>query len=380
MTQQLVAKVTRRSALRAAAAFGLAGSCLPAGLVSAANAPSRTKRAPPGGILFYAKHGFAENTAAVAHPHVAGVWAQFYWSEIEPEPGRYDWNLVEARMRPWLTVGKKAALRVYWIGSGNWPDPAAKHSTPAWVWREGAKFAYHEPSKTEIPLPWDPIYRKFARRFLEAAARKFDHDPNVLFFDVTPGAETNPYRFLALNRTDPMFKDRYADVAASDGRKYSDALWLETVRDHVDFVAQTFTDLPALVTLNVGSLQRDDRRDHAVEIGNFCVDRGLYVGQNGLSGTSYKTENPRRSAFLEWSKSTKVFFETLGDAGTTPPFGKQPLGSLREIIDAALRAGASYLLPYPRDVLRGTPGQPDFQSEFATALEYGATTFGRAPA
>lgn len=341
-------------------------------------ASPRRKREPSSGIFFYAKHGFEDNTAATKNPHVAGAWIQFYWSTIEPEPGRYDWSTIEARIRPWIDAGKKVALRIYWISSGNWPDPAAKHPTPAWVWEAGAKFVRHEPSKTDISLPWDPVYRKHAQRFLEEAASKFDRDPNVLFFDLTPGAETNPYRYLAINRTDPKFKGRYVAAAASDGRTYSDELWLDTVHEHVDFAARTFRELLLLVTLNVGSLNLTAQHDYAVEIGNYCVERGLYVGQNGLSGTSYRTESPRRTAFLEWSRKSKVFFETLGDAGSTAVGGSgKPLGTLREIVDAARRAGASFLLPYPRDVLRGTAGQPDFQPEYAETLEYGARTLGQ---
>ena len=51
--------------------------------------------------------------------------------------------------------------------------------------------------------------------------RKFDGDPNILFIDVTPGAETNPYRFRRINVQEPEFKTRFAETPASDGRKYT---------------------------------------------------------------------------------------------------------------------------------------------------------------
>jgi hypothetical protein len=55
---------------------------------------------------------------------------QFYWSEIEKENGRYDWSLIDLRMKPWVDAGKKVAFRVYWIGSGYWRNPAARTATP----------------------------------------------------------------------------------------------------------------------------------------------------------------------------------------------------------------------------------------------------------
>ena len=41
-------------------------------------------------------------------------------------------------------------------------------------------------------------------------------------------------------------------------------------------------------------------------------------------------------------------------------------------MDAANRVNAHYLLPYPVDVIKGTKGQPNHDSEFAAALAHGA--------
>jgi len=115
-----------------------------------------------------------------------------------------------------------------WSSSGNWPEPAAKHPTPQFVLDAGAVTVRSESSKTNVPLFLDPIYRRCANRFLAEVARKFDGDPNVLFVNVTPGAETNPYRFRRINVNEPEFKTRFTEKAASDGRKYAHELWLET--------------------------------------------------------------------------------------------------------------------------------------------------------
>jgi hypothetical protein len=114
-------------------------------------------RDPGGGIFFYAKEGYDTNTAPIANPDVVGSWVQFYWSEIEKENGRYDWSLIDLRMKPWVDAGKKVAFRVYWIGSGYWRNPAARTATPQSVWDDGATYVRHADSGTEIPLPWDPI-------------------------------------------------------------------------------------------------------------------------------------------------------------------------------------------------------------------------------
>ena len=59
---------------------------------------------------------------------------------------------------------------------------------------------------------WDPIYRKYAARFLKEVARQFAGDPNVLFIDVTPGAETNPYRNRTIGASEPGFATKFRNT------------------------------------------------------------------------------------------------------------------------------------------------------------------------
>jgi hypothetical protein len=90
------------------------------------------------------------------------------------------------------------------------------------------------------------------------------------------------------------------------------------------------------------------------------------VGQNGLSGSSYRSLGTGRSAaFIRWSQQTKLFFEMVaGTGGRT--------GTLMEVMKAAERIHCSYLNVYPEDVLRGTRGLPQFDPAYEEALAYGA--------
>ena len=191
----------------------------------------RLLRDPAAGLLYYAKADYAVegDPNVIANPYICGALLQVIWSEVEKEDGQCDWNDLDAWIEPWANAGKKVGIRIMWSTSGNWPKPYYKTPTPRWVWDKGARCAYHEPSRTEMPLIWDPIYRKYAWRFMEQFAARYDDHPHVLFFDITPGAETNPYRFAIINRRDPQFKQQFATFAASDGRTYSEQLWRETI-------------------------------------------------------------------------------------------------------------------------------------------------------
>lgn len=344
------------------ALFGLSAGL---SLATPASAAERPSREPGAGLLYYAKADYAaaENQAVIANPHICGALFQIVWSQVEKENGQCDWSQVDQWIAPWIKAGKKVAIRFMWSTSGNWPKPYYKTPTPAWVWKAGAKFAFHQQSSTEMPLIWDPIYKKFAWRFMEQFAARYDSNPNVLFLDVTPGAETNPYRFMTINRTTPGFKEEFLKIKTSDGRAYNETLWLDTVKEWIDASARTFKQTPLLVTLNVGGMQGGDR---SVVIGDYCVSKGLYVGQNGLAGGSYRTtEGGRSAAFVRWSKQTKLFFEMVaGTGGRT--------GTLMEVMKAAERIHCNYLNVYPEDVLRGTPGEKQFDPAYAEALAYGA--------
>lgn len=325
----------------------------------------RSPREPAAGLLYYAKADFAsaENSDVVRNPHICGALFQVIWSEVEKANGKCDWGQLDRWIAPWVNARKKVAIRVMWSTSGNWPKPYYKTPTPQWVWHEGAKHAFHAPSGTEMPLFWDPIYQKYAWRFLAELAARYDRNPDVLFLDVTPGAETNPYRFGTIQRSDPEFKFQFEKIAASDGRCYGDDLWLQTMKAWIDASDRTFHSVPLLVTLNVGGLHVADR---SATIGDYCVERGFYVGQNGLSAGSYLDPSKGRTAsFLRWNKQTRLFFEMATGTGGRP-------GNLMEVMKAAVRIRCNYLNVYPEDVLRGTRGSRQFDPTYEAALAFGA--------
>ncbi len=322
-----------------------------------------SSRNPKSGILFYASYLYKDNVAAVSNPHIIGALFQIYWSEVETSDSVYAWESLEAQMQPWLNAGKKIALRFMWSSSGYWPDPSAKTPTPQWVWNRGAKFAFHSASRTEIPLIWDPIYKRYAVRFMKEAARKFDADTTILFLDVTPGAETNPYRFGTIDQIDPDFRQRFRSATSSDGRVFEDSLWITTVQSYIDSSASIFGQLPLLVTLNRGGMP--DGPNRLIDFGNYAAKRKFYVGQNGLKGSSYLTSSESKSAFLNWAAQTKLFFEMVAATGGTT-------GTLMEVMHAALRIRCSYLNVYAIDVLRGTVGHSSYDPEYENALQFGA--------
>ena len=334
-----------------------------------AKSPEKKERYPATGMLYFASYGQADNMDVIKNPYIIGALFTIYWSEVETEKGVFNWDVLDQRIKRWTKEGKKAAIRIMWVSSGNWPDPVSGTPAPAWVWKEGAKYVFHPESKTEIPLIWDPIYRKNAMNFQRAVNEKYGKNPDILFIDVTPGAETNPYRFRRIDLLYPEFRGVYENTQASDGRCYSGELWLETVTGWIKETASIFTNIPCLVTLNTGSLQKENNFQ---AIGQCAVDNGMYVGQNGIKEGSYLNSEFQRSAlYKEWSSKTKLFFEMVDAAGIPAT------GSLQGVMEAAERVNCDYLNVYAVDVKKATRSVEIFDPAWEEAVKYGWEFFNK---
>ena len=171
----------------------------------------------PSGLLFFATYRNRDNAAAATNPHIVGGLHTIYWSEVEQKDGVCDWADLDRRIKPWLAARKKIALRIMWSSSGAWVDPSAKQPMPQWVLAKGAAIAVSPRTNTQVPLFWDPVYKMYSQRFLREVARRFDGNPQLVFIDATPGAETNPYRF-GMDLRDPEFREIFKKAPASDGK------------------------------------------------------------------------------------------------------------------------------------------------------------------
>lgn len=319
------------------------------------------------GMLYFHSYGKELTQDVIDNQYIIGGLYTLVWSEIEPQKGKYNWDEVDKFIERWANSGKKVALRIMWSMSGYWKNPSAHKPTPQWVWEEGAKYAYHKESDTQIPLFWDPIYRLHAINLLYEINKHFGYNQNILFIDITPGAETNPFRFGTIQRKDPGYKSIFENTKASDGCIYSDELWYATVIDWINSTAKIVKNIPCLVTLNVGSL---NGKSFFKDFGQCAVDNGMYVGQNGLKEGSYKQNDlQRKELFLYWSKQTKLFFEMVHAAETANT------GTLQGVMDAAKRIHCSYLNVYAVDVIKSTLGNKNYNPRWEQAMKNGYKYF-----
>lgn len=321
------------------------------------------------GVFYYGSYGHDDDAQVVTNAFVAGGLFQIYWSEIETADGVFDWQALDTRIKVWSKAKKVVALRVMWSSSGYWPDPRAKTPTPAWLATLGAKNAVHPPSGTRVPLVWDPIYFSHALRFLEQVEAHFANNPAIAFIDITPGAETNPYRFGTLDEKDPGFRAVFLATKASDGTTYTDVKWAATLEAFIRGARQRMKAHPLLVTLNNGAMPDAPSRLEAT--GELAVSLGISVGQNGLRGDSYTTANSAQR-WLGWAAKVPLFFEMSAATGGSE-------GTMQEVVDAALRVRCSALNTYAIDVVKATKGSSTYDPAWEAALQQAARELGGSP-
>jgi hypothetical protein len=119
------------------------------------------------------------------------VYIRFNWAEVEPEPGKYNWQLIDDVIAAWKPRGAAVAFRVMTCNAHS----AGYYSSPKWLFDAGCKgFEYlvdgTDPTSGGKSIPriepdyTDPIYLTRHGEFLAALGRRYDGSPSVEFLDI----------------------------------------------------------------------------------------------------------------------------------------------------------------------------------------------------
>ncbi len=112
------------------------------------------------------------------------------WSDIEPEEGKFRWELIDDIMNDWGSHDYRFSFRFCCF------VPSNPYATPKWVRDAGANGYIVPPTPSRSPLipsaevnKWEPDYsdRVFLKKlenFISACAERYDGDPRVEFVDI----------------------------------------------------------------------------------------------------------------------------------------------------------------------------------------------------
>src|SRR6266699_2188159 len=181
--------------LRRRSILGLAVLCffvlisfVPIG-VSYAHSTSSTQYPNFMGIYEFSGH----NTSTDAtNPYIGGRDLTYYWAQLEPTKGQYNWSIIDQDMKPWVDNGKNVILRVSASGWKKWDTNAdSAHGTPQWAYDLGVK-SVAELDGSVLPEYWNPIFLQNYSDFIQAFANRYDGNPHVtaIQMGIGEGGET----------------------------------------------------------------------------------------------------------------------------------------------------------------------------------------------
>jgi len=119
------------------------------------------------------------------------VYIRFNWADIEPQPGQYNWNVIDEVIAAWKSRGATVAMRVETCNAHS----AGYYASPKWLFDAGCRgFEYlvggDDPARGGKRIPRiepdysDPLYLEKHGVFLKAIGERYDGSPDVAFLDI----------------------------------------------------------------------------------------------------------------------------------------------------------------------------------------------------
>ena len=248
---------------------------------SRAGAPSRV-RAPsragaPSRLRAMGVVEFDSTPSDAGDPVLAAAELHFYWSQIEPRAGVFEWQRVDDAVQPWVAKGKQVVLRISPAGDESWSYRAG-HATPAWVYAAGVPHVTTADGSV-LPVYWDPPFERAWGAFISAMARRYDGDPHIAYVEagIGEGGET-----LAETETsDPDRPARWLSPGLEPG-PWSVATWAGYVETIAADYVRAWHTTPVAVMLDSTFFGGD--RDALLGLERWLIDHGVRQFQtNGLT-------------------------------------------------------------------------------------------------
>jgi hypothetical protein len=119
------------------------------------------------------------------------VYIRFNWADAEPEPGEYNWKIIDDVIAAWKPRGATVALRVMTCNAHS----SGYYASPKWLFDAGCKgFEYlrggDDPTSGGKRIPRiepdyaDPIYLERHGAFIAAMGERYDGSTGIEFLDI----------------------------------------------------------------------------------------------------------------------------------------------------------------------------------------------------
>lgn len=301
------------------------------GFLGTAHNPVKTKNLPTKTVArqypnFKGVYQFtSSNTSANSdNPYLSGNYLGYYWSQLEPQQGVYNWSVIDRDMAPWTSHGKKIILRVSTAGYSHWYPPYSGHGTPQWVYDLGVR-SVTETDGSIIPQYWNPIFLQNLHDFIQAVAQRYDGNAGIAFVEI--GLGMGGESKVNSHNSNPNMVKLWQSIG------YTNPLWWSTVQSIITFYMSNFIRTPLAVMPDKVFIENS--KDYTPwMLLNYAVQHGLWLQDNGLwSGRKLSSQFMAVPHPEEQSRAASLSGDTL-----------------QSDIQRALDLGANYIMIFSSDL------------------------------
>ena len=287
---------------------------------------TQTQTTPKGIYEFSGKNSSAD----ASNLYLAGTNLMYYWAQLEPQKGQYNWNLIDQDMQPWIDNGKNVILRVSTSGWTSWDKNAnSGQGTPQWVYDSGVGHVT-ETDGSVLPEYWNPTFLQDLSDFVKAFASHYDGNSHVsaIQIGVGEGGETK----VDTRKSPQSNPSQVLHLWQAIG--YSDQIWWDTIQKIINIYIMSFHNTPLLVMPDNSFIGKTPGYSEKMVI-DYAVSHNLWLQDNGLTANhTLKYDGWRKVPFVE---------EQLGKTTQTHD-------SLQAELQVGINLGATYILVFQSDI------------------------------
>jgi len=227
--------------------------------------------------------------ADLKFPDVSGRVLIYYWSELEPKDGRFDFSAMDREISTWTNAGKAVVLRFSAAGWTKWKEPWSQQGTPEWAYKKYRISRVIEVDRAILPVYWDEGYQAGLREFLRAVSEHIQtssYRGKVAFIELAAGdgGETKPD--TEQNKTP---EQRAVRLALWQKAGYTNVLWYQAIRGTIASYKAAFPSIPLALMPDSsflgGECTLPDGECREKTILALAKDEGLALQDNGFDRT-----------------------------------------------------------------------------------------------
>jgi hypothetical protein len=288
-------------------------------VVTGAHVASATTTTPAPVTGYHGVFQFTDYPQVNNRSVVGGVLL-FSWADLEPTHGSFRWDLIDAKALPWVSHGKKIAIRIQTAG----PDSKGVTSTPSWLFNLGVPSV--STGATRVPVYWNPLFLGNLQTFATAFSTRYEGKPYLAWVQGGIGISGETKIDNSAGRTSGLPAWRAAG--------YTDALWFATIKQIVGAFHGGLHSTPLVVSVA-----------NTFPGGTPGYADSLVIDWLAASAVWPQNDSLRQNTVLTnptWhtSPSTQEQYKSTSNTGDT----------LRGDLSRAISLGATYAIIYGSDI------------------------------